>query len=324
MIIRTDISRLLEHNVRTGFLNGPRDYSPIRGAFTREVPSVGAFENYADMGDLPWPQGPKSGTQGPSGQTPDGHAEISGRTNAGGGVREVSAEERGIQVHNVDWEVVIPVSHNAINDARTGDLEQWSRDAAINFERHKDYLAIRALGLGNGTTLGKTYDGLSFFNASHLDPRAEYQTAQGNLLGLALSLDNYETVKVAASKFLDSRGVPMGLTHSLIVGGPELEREIAQITTNREDYGTPNRAMNPYAGRTSSLIIPGGWFSSTAWVIIDPSQTRKPINLQMRQEPNLVIWDDEKAGEGGTRYFKWHARYNVFYGDWRLAFMGNA
>jgi len=320
MITRTDISAHLEKGVRVGFLKGADTFSSQRSAFVEETPSDGAFEVYTDMGDAPWPiAGP--GKQGPGGTDERTGAPVVGRMNAGEAITIVGGEERSLMVYNVDWQIGIGIEHNAINDNRAGDLEGWARRAAVNFERHKDKEAFAALNSGEATTnYGAGYDGLAFFSGSHVDPGAEYTTAQDNQFALALSLDNFETVKVAASKFKNSRGEPEGLNHKLLVLPPDLERIGAQITGNREDYATANRAVNPYSGNVQMLVSPGGYLDTTAWFLIDPAE--KPIKLQNRQAPSLVIMDDELQGSG-VRYFILRARYNVFYGNWRYAVQGN-
>jgi len=323
MITRKDIAAHLERQVRTGFLLGGKDYSPLRSAFCRTVNSDGAFETYTDLGAFPWPVG-NAGKQGAGGTDQRTGAPQVGSMNAGRAITIIGGEEKALIVYNVDFEIAIGIDHNAINDDRTGDLESWSRAAAVNFERHQEYQAFKYLNDGEATTnYGAGYDGLSFFNDSHVDPGAEYQTTQDNKYALALSFDNFKTVRIAASKFLDGRGQPVGFNHSLLLVPPDLEYEAAQIVTNPNVYDTTDRNRNPYSGKVSSITVPGGWFDSTAWVLLDASQVQKPVNLQLRQPPQLAMWDDETTGDGGTRYFKWHARYNVFGGDWRLAILGN-
>ena len=105
-----------------------------------------------------------------------------------------------------------------------------------------------------------------------------------------------------------------------MVGGEERGMRVV----NRELEGTGNRDANPYAGNTRILIAPGGYLDSTAWFAVDDSLAMsKPINLQIRKQPTLETFDDLTAGDGGVRYFKYHARYTVFYGDWRLCLQGN-
>jgi len=323
-ILRKDVLAHLEQNVRTGALIGKKDYTPLRGAFTREFPSDGAYETYADMGSPPWPT-QNAGKAGDGGKDERTHAPRAGRLSGGRQITILGGEERALTVTNLDWEVAIGITHNAINDNRAGDLENWARDAITQFERHKDFECFNALNSGGAVSgYGACYDGLSFFNDGHVDKGAEYQTGQDNAFALVLSLDNYETVKVAGSKFKDGRGQPVGLNHSLLLVPPDLERTAFQIARNHQAYDTNNREANPYAGATKLLVAPGGWLDSTAWFVVDDSlPNQKPLGIQVRQEPELVMWDDENAGDGGIRYYKFHARYTVFFGDWRLAVQGN-
>jgi hypothetical protein len=296
-------------------------YTVLRGPFCQETTSDGAFEMYSDLGSVPWPR--QNAGQGGAGGTDSrtGHPQVSG-LHEGGPITVLGGNERGLVVFNDDWEIPIGIWHNAINDDRVGGLEAWARNAGWRFNQHMDYLAFAALNSGDGTTYGACYDGLSFFNDSHYDKGAEYTTVQDNKYAVTLTLDNFETVRVAAAGIKDDRGQPCGFNYNLLVGAVNLERMAAQIIENREAYDTTNREMNPYAGKVRGITAPGGWVDSTFWAVIAADMPVKPINLQIREKPTLVFWDDYTQG-GGIRYFKWHARYQVFYGDWRLAIMGN-
>ena len=323
MITRTDVLAHLERGMRAGFLAGMKTYSPLRSAFTVEPKSDGAFEIYGDLGALPWPRqnGGQPGSGGADART--GHPQVSG-LHEGGPITVLGGNERGLVVFNQDWDIPVGIRHNAINDNRVGGLDDWARAAGTRFEQHKDYLAFDALNRGEATTsYGACYDGLSYFNDAHIDRGAEYQTAQDNKFALSLSLDNFETVRVAAGKFRDDRGQPSGFSHTLLIHALDLERTAAQITSNVEDYATANRARNPYANRITGLSAPGNWLDSTAWFVVDPSQPQKPIILQVREAAQLVFWDDHSQGSG-IRYYKWLARYVAAYGDWRLSAQGNS
>lgn len=323
MITRRDILAHLEAQVRTGFLKGVKGYQPLRRGWVREAPSAAAFELYTDMGDPPWPT-LVEGKQGAGGSDARTGARVVNQLGPTQPIRLVSGEERSLMVYNLDWHVAVPIKHNAINDDRVGDLESWARGAGVNFQKHMDYMCFSALNDGGTTnyTYGYCYDGLSFFNDSHVDPGAEYQTAQDNKYALALSLTNFETVKVAASALKESRGQPLGLTHNLLIVPPALYRTATQISGNTEDYETANRAINPYSGKVRVLEAPGGWLDATAWYVIDETQVAKPILLQVREGPQLEQWDDFTQGSG-VRYYRWVARYAVAYQDWRLAVEGN-
>jgi len=308
--------------MRVGFLHGLNGYTPLRSAFASEPTSDGAYEIYGDMGAVPWPS-QNAGELGGAGTDARTGAAKVGDSNEGQAITVLGGNERSLFVENVDWDVPIGIYHNAINDNRVGGLEAWAQSAGSRFEQHKDYLCFDALNSGAGTTYGNSYDRVTFFNASHIDPGGEYQTAQSNVNTSALSLTNFKTVWIAASKFLDDRGQPASLDHSLLIFPPDLIDEASQIINNREKEGTGNRDVNPFAGGIRGLRAPGGWLDTTAWFLVDDRMPQKPLILQVRESPQLVFWDDHTQGSG-VRYYKWNARYNVAYGDWRLCVQGNS
>ncbi len=321
MITRKDILAHLERGVRTEFLLGSKGYVQKRAAFCQDKTSDGAFEDYVALGAAPWPV-QNAGALGSGGTMAETGARKTGRINEGESITIVGTEEQAIRVYNADFQVAIGITHNAINDDRTGKLMDWARGAGQNFQKHMDFLAFDSLEKGDGTTYGVAYDGLNFFSNSHVDPGAQYTTVQDNLNGATLSLDNFTTVKIAASKYLDSRGYPVGLTPDLLIVPVDLEYTAAQICTNPEAYDTTSREKNAYSGQIRYIVAPGAWLNTTAWFLIASGEIEKPVAIQDRQKPELVQWDDESQGSG-VRYFKWTARYQPFYQDWRVATMGN-
>ena len=322
MLTRTDILAQLERGMKVGFLNGQKTYTPLRSAFVDETTSDGAFETYADMGATPWPaqvsgQNPGTATDGRTG------APSVGGLHEGGPITILGGNERSLTVYNRGWDIPVGIYHDAINDSRVGNLESWARSMAVRFEQHKDNLAFDALNAGAASTYGTAYDGQVFFSANHADPGGQYTTVQSNVNTLALSLANFETVYIAASSYFDDRGKPSGITPDLLIHSVNLKRTAAQITDNPEDYATGNRAVNPYRGDISRLMAPGGWLDSTAWFLVSSQPGMKPLGMQIRQQPQLFFWDDHTQG-GGIRYYKWYARYEIFYRDWRNATQGQS
>lgn len=298
-IYRQDIANHLNYGVRTGFLKGQKTYSPVRSAFVRETTSTGKQEDYSDVGTVPMPV------------SYDDMVQVRG------------THEVNLTITNKDFEITLGVSHNAINDNRIDNIDTWARQAGRNFEKHMDKLCFLALNAGDASTYGLCYDGKNLFANDHADSGAEYTTAQDNLYGVTLSLDNFETVRVAGQLFKDDRGEYVMYDHNLLICAPALERTAKNITGNPNAYDTANREINTYAGQVRGPLV-NPWLDSTSWYIVAADEIVKPIILQMRQQPTLVTWDDEKLGEGGVRYFKFHARYNVGYGDWRTVIMGNS
>ncbi len=297
-IYKNDIAKRLNYGVRSGFLKGQDTFTPQRSAFVRETISTGTQEDYSDVGAVPMPV--------------DYNDMVQVR-----GTHEVK-----LTITNRDYEITLGISHNAINDDRVGNLDVWARQSGRNFEKHMDKLCFLALNAGDSSTYGLVYDGQNLFSASHADAGAEYITAQDNEFGLALTLDNFETVRVAGKKFRDGRGEYVGFDHNLLISAPDTERIGINITGNPEAYDTADREQNPYVGAVRGPLV-SPWLDSPAWFLVAANEIVKPIILQVRQQPMFTTWDDETLGEGGVRYYKFHGRYNVGYGDWRTVLMGN-
>lgn len=232
--------------------------------------------------------------------------------------------EKTMTVVPKDWDITVFISHNAVKDDKTGELERKVRSAGENFQKHISNLAFQALNDGDATTnFGACYDGKALFANDHVDKGAAYSTNQDNLFGLALSLDNFETVRVAGRKFREDQGEFLDYNHNLLVVSPELERTAAQICNNKDAFDTANREMNPYAGQMKYLVHPK--MDSTAWVLVADNLTVKPIIITMREQPNLQsAWFDPEASDGGRYYFKFYARYNHYAASWQTAVMGNS
>jgi hypothetical protein len=285
---------------RTGFLSAPKPTTTPADSIATTINMDARSIDLIDLGDAPMP------------------VEAKGRTERRAFI------ERMLTVTPKNWEITVGVSYNATKDDQTGQLERKTRAAGENFPMDMSNKAFKALNDGDATTnFGAGYDGKALFANDHIDKGAEYQTNQDNLYGLALSLDNFETVRVAASKFRNDQGEVYGWSYNLLTVSPELERTASQITGNPNAYDTANRETNPYAGQTRYQV--SAQFDSTAWTLSASGLSIKPILIVVREQPNLqAAWFDPDAGDGGMYYFKFYARYNHFYGNWRTVVMGNS
>lgn len=230
--------------------------------------------------------------------------------------------EKTLTVKPRDWSILTWISYNAVKDDQTNSLDRKVRSAGDNFQRAINQRVFSRLNAGD-VAGNLCYDGLTFFNALHIDPGAAYQTAQSNLGGaLALSLDNFETVYVAAQGFRDDQGETTDYVYDTLVIPPAYERIATQITGNSTAYDTANREANPYSGRVSPLV--NNQLDSTAWILCASGESVKPMIVAMREQPSLQdYWFDPLAVDGGRYYFKFFARYEVFWGDWRTAILGH-
>jgi len=230
--------------------------------------------------------------------------------------------EKTIEVTSTPWEITVWISRYAMDDDQTGQLESKVRGAGMNFQKHLNKRVFTVLNGGDGSTYGECYDGSDFFDDDHSDEGAEYTTSQDNENALTLSLDNFETVYVASQGFKDDRGEYVGYNHDLLVCHPTNERIAANITGNEWSYDGGNRERNPYEGKFGYITSPH--LDTTAWYLVASSESVKPLVVAMRQQPKLLAsWYDPEQPQGGRYYFKWGARYRVYYGYWPLAIQGN-
>src|SRR5688572_14961318 len=146
--------------------------------------------------------------------------------------------ERAMTVKSLPWEITVDISHNAVQDDQTGQLESKVRSAGENFQLHISNQAYKALNDGDGTNFGTAYDGLNFYSNSHVDKGAAYSTVQDNLHTQTLSIDTFETVKVIANQFRQDQGEFLNYNYNLLVVSPALERIAAQICNNPDAYDT--------------------------------------------------------------------------------------
>lgn len=222
-----------------------------------------------------------------------------------------------------DWSIVVWISYNAVKDDQTGALERKVKGAGRNFDKHMNDRCFTVLNAGDSQTYGACYDDQDFIDSDHVDKGADYQTAQDNENALTLGPDNFETVWVAAQGFKNDQGEETEYVYDLLVCHPSNRRESHQICKNEWlDWSTGNREKNPWQGELTYITTPK--FDSTAWHLIASSEETKPLILAIKEEPHLQdAWFDPKAEDGGRYYFKYFARYEVHYGDWRLVNQGN-
>ncbi len=231
--------------------------------------------------------------------------------------------EKTIPISTQEWITKVWISDNTIKDDQTGSLDRKVRSAGDRFQQHINNRVFLTLNGGDGTTYGLCYDGQEFFDSDHTDDGAHYQTAQDNENALALSPDNFNTVWVASQKYRDDQGEFTGFNYDLLVCAPDLYVTAMNITGNMQAMDTANREMNPFSGLLRPPIT-SPQLDTTAWYLIASNELHKPLIVAMREQPHLQhTWFDPDQPDGGRHYFKFYARYDVFYGDWRLASQGN-
>lgn len=300
MTVSGEVPYHLLVGARTGFLATAQPTVPIVTPIAETINMGAKSVDLVDIGGAPMPTESKGRAQ----------------------VKEFI--EKKLTITPKNWDITVSLSYNALQDDQTGELDRKVRAAGANFRLDMAQKAFQALNDGDAVTnFGACYDGGAFYANSHVDKGASYSTGQDNLDSLALSLTNFETVRVKAMNARDDQGNFTDYNYDLLVVSPADERAAAQICNNREDSTTANRAINPYAGNLNYKV--STQFDSGAWVLVASSAPTKPILIVLRENPGLqAAWFDPNGPDGGMYYFKFYARYNHFYGDWRLAWMGKS
>lgn len=230
--------------------------------------------------------------------------------------------EKSITIAPVDWDITVWISQNAIDDDQTGGLERKVRSAGDNFQKHINKRVFEVLNGGDTTTYGLAYDGKDFFDDDHVTAGGAYATNQDNEFALTLSLDNFETVFVAAQATRDDQGEFTEYMYDQLVVSPANWRIAQQIVGNPNAYDTGNSETNPYNGMFKPVIV-SQHLDTNAWYLVASSESVKPLILAMKKQPHLqTAWFDPGQPDGGRHYFKFFARYEVHYGLWELAYQG--
>lgn len=298
-MIAGNVPKHLVVGARTGFLTamGRREYPWRRVAEVFNMDA--AAQDLVDLGAAPMPV----------------------ESDKAGGLTIQDYVEKTIPVAPVSWDITVWISQNAIDDDQTGALERKVRSAGDNFNKFMNKRVFTVLNGGDGTTYGLCYDGQEFFDSDHADDGAAYQTDQDNEYTLALTPDNFETVWVAAQGTRDDQGEFSNYIYDLLVTHPTNKRTAANITGNQEQMDTANREMNPFAGEVDYFTTPE--IDTNAWFLIASNEPIKPIIMAQRKAPGLQsAWFDPTQPDGGYYFFKFFARLEAYYGDWRLAYQG--
>ena len=229
--------------------------------------------------------------------------------------------EKSLLATPEDWYLRIHIFKNELDDDQTGELIKRFNGVARSYGKHVNKRVFTKLNGGDSTTYGLCYDGQEFIDSDHVDKGAEYQTAQDNEFTLALDATNFNTVFAASENYKDDRGEPCGFNYNLLVVPPALRKEAFNITGNEWLFGAADLNKNPWQAGMSYIVSP--YFDSTAWHLIASKESVKPMIVVWRMRPYLQeITFDSDQPRGGRFTAKYHARYVVVYGDWRLASQG--
>lgn len=307
-VVSTDLSYAFLDGVQTVFINALTGTPTIWQEIATQVESDGPSEKYFSIGQVAMPQ------------------EFKGERIPRGLI------ENGFEVTNVPYEDTIEVDARTLRDDRSGMLKVRIQDLAYRNNQFVDKLVMAKLGAG-ATDL--CYDGLAFFSASHVEPKADYITAQSNLPTITAVTDaataaaGLQTALTAMCLFKDDRGEVMNVRGTHVVCAPALEWWFAQALNATLYPGVVNASNAALQGRVKMLV--NAWApAATWWAVVDASGPLKPMIYQHREGPTLTSYTPQGEQETYESFMRKRLLWGSFlegaaaYGDWRRAILGHA
>ncbi len=227
-------------------------------------------------------------------------------------------------VENLKYEATIEVDRDEVSDDQTGQIRMRIAELAQRAATHKDYL-ISQLLTGGETAGNDSYDGVSYFNATHASGESGNQS---NLLTFDASSSDAPTVeefKEALKQalgtmlsFKDDQGEPMLITaSSLVCLVPPTMLFTASEAINATIVGS---STNVLQGIARVIALP--WLTDKSkWYLLKTDGVIRPFIFQDREpvEFGALAEDSDEGFRREKFFFGVRARYRLAYGYWQFA-----
>jgi len=226
---------------------------------------------------------------------------------------------------NDHYEVTVDVDRDTFEDDRLGMIAPRISQLGMEAPRFVDFTAITALAAG-ATSGNNSYDGVTFYNASHLTGPNAAQTNLYSATGQTLVTiqADFAGAKAQMRRVLDDQGRPMNLVPNLILAPPELEQPFRQLLFSASiPAGAVAAAMqNTFVGQADLATTPYLTSATTWHLLATRAAAWKPLIYQNRKAPEFVgvtALDNPNVFE--RRFFSYgvDSRFKIGYGMWETA-----
>ncbi|MFQ5592289.1 MAG: Mu-like prophage major head subunit gpT family protein [Phycisphaerae bacterium] len=227
-------------------------------------------------------------------------------------------------IENLKYESTIEVDRDEISDDQTGQIRIRVGELAERAATHKDYLVGQLLI--NGETSGfDSYDGVSFFNNSHVSGSSG--TQDNNLSYTATDPDNATTAEfkgafkaaiAAMLGFRDDQGDPMSISASGLVCVVPTTLYLSALEALNATIISDT--SNVLAGAARVIAFP--WLTDQSkWYLLKTDGVVRPFIFQDREPVEFTaLTEDSDDGFRREKYlFGVRARYRLTYGYWQYA-----
>lgn len=227
-------------------------------------------------------------------------------------------------IENLKYEATLEIDRDEIDDDQTGQIRVRVQELAVRSATHKDYLISQLLI--NGATSGfNSYDGVSFFNDTHVSGASGNQD---NLLApSAVDPNNPTTAEFSKSLklaiaailgFRDDLGDPMSISASGLV-----------CVVPPSMYMTALEAISATIVSSTTNILTGAarviafpWLTTaTKWYLLKTDGVLRPFIFQDRAPVEFTALENQ-SDEGFRRekfLYGVRARYRLTYAMWQYA-----
>lgn len=228
-------------------------------------------------------------------------------------------------VENLKYEATIEVDRDEISDDQTGQIRLRVSEMAQRAATHKDYLLGQLL-IDGATSGFNSYDGVTFFNASHVSGSSG---TQNNIVSASATSPNAPTVEEFKTSlkqaigtmlnFKDDVGEPMLLTASglvCVVPSTMLFTATEALNTTITDTGKNNILQG------IARVISFPWLTDqSVWYLLKTDGVIRPFIFQDREpvEFNALTEDSDEGFKREKFLFGVRARYRMAYGYWQFA-----
>jgi phage major head subunit gpT-like protein len=227
-------------------------------------------------------------------------------------------------IENLKYESTLEVDRDEISDDQTGQIRLRVSELAQRAATHKDYLIAQLLTLGE-TSGNNSYDGVSFFNATHASGASGNQS---NLLSYNAVATDAPTVAefkealkeaiAAMLNFKDDQGEPMMLSAAGLVC--VVPATMLFVATEAINATIINNQTNVLAGIAGVVSFP--WLTDASkWYLMKTDGVVRPFIFQDREpiEFNALTEDSDEGFRREKFLFGVRARYRMAYGYWQYA-----
>ncbi len=227
-------------------------------------------------------------------------------------------------VENLKYEATLEVDRDEISDDKTGQVRIRIAELAERAATHKDYLIAQLLI--NGETAGfNSYDGVSFFNDSHVSGSSG---AQDNKLTNSAAVPDdpttdefklaMKTAIGALMGFKDDQGEPMAVSATGLV----CVVPTTMYLTALEAVSAPvvSGTTNIVAGAARIIGLP--WLTDPSkWYLLKTDGVVRPFLFQDREPIEFTaLTEDSDEGFRREKYlYGVRARYRMAYAYWQHA-----